>query len=167
MAQYGIGAWPVARCIIKNARAVIACIEHIPHARWNCNNHNYRRLSNTFVAQQTREFKCCIAAERWMPHVRHLGCQHGCRQDTRQRWAGRCCAALQGTPNYQSYMCERALMNARVQVPLSYIKPVQTGYPTDSDARLVVRIANSKASRGCPHPSPLSPRHMHDWVWLT
>ena len=30
-----------------------------------------------------------------------------------------------------------------LQVDLSFIKPVQTGYPSDSDARLVVRLASS------------------------
>lgn len=32
-----------------------------------------------------------------------------------------------------------------LQVDLSFIKPVQTGFPSDSDARLVVRLARSRA----------------------
>lgn len=46
----------------------------------------------------------------------------------------------------------RALVPVVLQVPVQYIKPVQTGYPEDSDARLVVRCTWGLAEAEWPVP---------------
>jgi hypothetical protein len=39
-----------------------------------------------------------------------------------------------------------------LQMPVQFVKPVQTGYPQDSDSRLVVSTAYSSTSSSCKQP---------------
>lgn len=52
-----------------------------------------------------------------------------------------------GVFSKQSHTTQAAVSHSSpdLQVDLSFIKPVQTGFPSDSDARLVVRLTHSRA----------------------
>lgn len=88
-----------------------------------------------------------------VPCLHGVGSQYGCRQDAILRRTSCCRRKTQGMSalQYKSRHTVVLQVVVHLQVDLCYLKPVQTGFPKDSDARLVVSL--HIASRAtCPEP---------------
>ena len=60
------------------------------------------------------------------------------------RWASleKVCCHTTVMQNYEFHMTCRMRVHLHVQAPFLYLKPVQTGFPADSDAALVVSVTS-------------------------
>ena len=82
--------------------------------------------------------------------VHGLGCKHRCRQDFDFRCSGSRGSQEQGVPCFgSSLLMQPLIMQHRrstsslcKQAHINFLKPVQTGFPEDSDARLVVCVGS-------------------------
>lgn len=82
-----------------------------------------------------QESQCCHSRCQSFPsHFRGMGSEHGRRQDPAVSWLVR---------------LDSVFRKARSR-DVMYLKPVQTGYPADSDARFVTREV-SNILRSSPH----------------
>ena len=131
----------------SSACAQALSLEHPAVAIWSPNTDVGKTLLSAALAHSLRQAGVCIP-------VRWQGYDSLClRQALRAKWHVHATPSMPITSltNPVHRWCLRSLgAMARVllQADVAYIKPVQTGYPADSDAGLVARVAHCSHTQG-------------------